>query len=87
MSQVFDLDKEEKLLIKKDGKEVEVRFPSVPEQFKLERDLKDAGEDIEKMYRVHSDLMVKLGVPESVVNSLSNMRFLELVEFLQGKKK
>lgn len=88
MSEILDLDADEKLVIKRNGQEVELRFPSVYEEFGLEKAIKRVDKDnIEEMYNVQKRYIVKLGMPEELLEGLSTRKFLALVEALQGKKK
>lgn len=84
----LNLDADEKLIIKRNGKETELRFPSVCETLALEKDLKALDkDDVDGLYACQKKHIIQLGAAEELLDSLSLRKFLLLMETLQGKKK
>ena len=69
------------------GKEYDLTKPTIGEVDSLQEQIDDAKGDESKQYKLMKVWMGNRGLSEDVINSLEVDHFIELCEFLTGKKK
>lgn len=82
---MLELKKSEKIKIKIYGEELEVSKPTFGQVVKMQKDMKEKG--TEENFSIMKDLLIALGVNESVVNELEIEHINDLIIYLTSSKK
>ncbi len=70
-----------------DGVVYEIKTPNKEQVIKYNKEVHDAGGDVEKILKTSESIFLEVGLPKEIIDSLEIEHFVAISEYLFGAKK